>query len=67
VSGIVNCSVWLTSMRAKYGPTDPLSRLRFASNYAARLRRIERHPPYKNALLVMRQVPSGAAEGPDLA
>ena len=54
VSGIVNCGVWQSSMRAKYGPKGPLSRLKFAFYYAANLRRLEHRPPYKNALLVMR-------------
>ena len=67
VSGIVNCGVWQSSMRAKYGPKDPLSRLKFALYYAANLRRMEHQPPYKNALLVMRPAPPPRVEAHDAA
>ena len=67
VSGIVNCDVWQSSMRAKFGPKGPLSRLKFALYYAANLRRMEHQPPYKNALLVMRPGPAPREEAHDAA
>ena len=55
VSGIVNSAVWFAMMRAKYGRKGPLERLTLAVRYASRYRSLERRPPFKNALVVMRR------------
>lgn len=57
VEGIANGEVWLRSMQAQAGRKDPISRLLFAAKYVARLRRFDRSPPFKNALLVVEAGP----------
>lgn len=63
VYGIANGDVWLRSMRAQAGPKDPISRLLFAAQYVFRLRRLDRLPPFKNALVVVDARPSEQQDG----